>query len=62
MLIAFYAAVAARWSQLSDPQVSDRGDSPVSTAIITALLAALAVAVLAVITAAATGWVGKIPL
>ncbi len=61
-LIACYAAVAARWAQLTDPENNDRGDSPVSTAIIVALVAAAAVAVMAVITAAATGWAAKIPL
>jgi hypothetical protein len=39
----------------------DRGDSPVSTAIIVALLAVAAVAVATAITAAANGWLGKIP-
>lgn len=61
-LIACYAAVAARWAELNDPQENERGDSPVSTAIIVALLAAAAVAIAAVITAAATGWAAKIPL
>jgi hypothetical protein len=56
------AAVGARWAELTDPQESERGDSPVSTAIIVALLAAAAVAIMAVITAAATGWAAKIPL
>lgn len=60
-LIAFYVALSTRWTELNDPQERDRGDSPVSTAIIVALVAALAVAVMAIITAAATGWANKIP-
>jgi hypothetical protein len=61
MLVACYAAAAARWAELADPKENERGDSPVSTAIIVALLAAAAVAIAAVITAAATGWADKIP-
>lgn len=39
----------------------DRGDSPVSTAIIVAILAVAAVAVATAIAVAANGWLTRIP-
>lgn len=39
----------------------DRGEGPVSTAIMVALIAAVAVGVGAVILAVSTGWTNKIP-
>ncbi|WP_328384198.1 hypothetical protein OHQ88_33900 (plasmid) [Micromonospora zamorensis] len=61
MLLKAYAAVTARLQEIRHPDTADRGDSPVSTAVIVALLAAAAVAVATAITAAANGWVARIP-
>lgn len=61
MLLKLYTAAVARLAALADPEEADRGDSPVSTAVIVALLAAAAVTVAGIITAAATRWANAIP-
>jgi hypothetical protein len=53
--------VAIRWRELRDRLTGDRGDSPVSTAIIVALIAAAAVAVAVAVAAAAASWTEEIP-
>ena len=60
-LITAYAAAASRWAQITDERNRDRGDSPVSTAIIIGGIALAAVALVAVITGIVTGWGEKIP-
>ncbi|GIJ12237.1 hypothetical protein ACFFMR_14325 [Micromonospora andamanensis] len=50
-----------RWQDIIDPQQRERGDSPISTAIITAIIAGLAVTIAGLIVAAANGWVALIP-
>ncbi|WP_444951011.1 hypothetical protein [Micromonospora ureilytica] len=55
------AYLATRWQELTDPTMADRGDSPVGTAVITAILVAGAVVVAGGIVAVATGWVDLIP-
>jgi len=53
--------VLHRWHEMRDPHERERGDSPISTAIITAIIAGLAVTVAGLIVAAATGWVDLLP-
>jgi len=60
-LLTAYAAVATRWTQLTDESNRDRGEGPVSTAVIIGGVALAAVALVATITAVAKGWGGKIP-
>jgi hypothetical protein len=60
-LITAYAAVAARWTELTDVHNRDRGESPVSTAVIIGGIALAAVALVATITAVAKAWGDKIP-
>lgn len=60
-LITAYAAVAARWAQLTDKRNSDRGEGPVSTAVVIAVAAAAAVALGVIILAAVNTWGDKIP-
>ena len=55
------AAIAVRWAELTDDQVADRGDSPVSTAVIVAIIAAGAIIVAGGIITVANGWVDLIP-
>ncbi|MBQ1041472.1 hypothetical protein KBX03_03020 [Micromonospora sp. C72] len=55
------AYLAARWQHLTDPAEAERGDSPVGTAVITAILVAGAVVVAGAIVAVANGWVALIP-
>jgi hypothetical protein len=55
------AYLAANWTAITDPAERDRGDSPVSTAVIVAIVAAGAVAVATAVIAVATGWVNIIP-
>lgn len=58
---AITAYLVTRWQQLTDPAEADRGDSPVGTAVITAILVAGAVVVAGAIIAVANGWVDIIP-
>ncbi|SCF29161.1 hypothetical protein GA0074696_4141 [Micromonospora purpureochromogenes] len=58
---ALVAYLAARWQDMTDPAEADRGDSPVGTAVITAILVAGAVVVAGAIVAVANGWVALIP-
>ncbi|BBH67110.1 hypothetical protein ACTI_37950 [Actinoplanes sp. OR16] len=60
-LLTCYTAVAARWGALTDPAERERGDSPVSTAIIVALVAAAALAVATLIATIANNWAARIP-
>ncbi|MEV1073860.1 hypothetical protein [Micromonospora parva] len=53
--------LVTRWQYLTDPAQADRGDSPVGTAVITAILVAGAVVVAGAIVAVANGWVALIP-
>jgi len=53
--------LAARWHTLNTPGERDRGDSPVSTAVIVAIVAAGAAAVAVTVIAVANGWVDIIP-
>lgn len=53
--------LAMRWRALTDAAESERGDSPVGTAVITAILVAGAVVVATAIIAVAQGWVDIIP-
>ena len=53
--------VAIRWRELRDRLIDDRGDSPVSTAIIVAIIAAAAVAVATAVALAANNWTAEIP-
>ncbi|MET7879850.1 hypothetical protein ABZS52_23325 [Micromonospora profundi] len=55
------AYLTTRWQDLTDPTQADRGDSPVGTAVITAILVAGAVVVAGAIVAVANGWVALIP-
>lgn len=55
------AWLVARWHVLNSPAERDRGDSPVSTAVIVAILAAGAVVVATAVIAIANGWVDLIP-
>ncbi|MFF0659147.1 hypothetical protein [Micromonospora tulbaghiae] len=55
------AHLAARWQLMTDPAEAERGDSPVGTAVITAILVAGAVVVAGAIVAVANGWVALIP-
>ncbi|MEV4210177.1 hypothetical protein [Micromonospora sp. NPDC049662] len=55
------AYLATRWQEMTDPAQADRGDSPVGTAVITAILVAGAVVVAGAIVAVANGWVALIP-
>ncbi|GGM23812.1 hypothetical protein ACFFX1_10350 [Dactylosporangium sucinum] len=59
VVVASY--LVARWQELTDPAERDRGDSPVSTAVIVAILAVGAVAIAGAIVAVAQGWVDLIP-
>lgn len=61
MLLMAYTAVATRLHEIKERAADDRGDSPVSTAIIVAVLATAAVAIAGVIAAAASSWAAKIP-
>lgn len=61
MLLNAYVAVVARLSQLRARAADDRGDSPVSTAVIVAGLAAAAVGIVVAITKVADSWAAKIP-
>ncbi|SBT40469.1 hypothetical protein [Micromonospora narathiwatensis] len=58
---ALVAHLAARWQNLTTPAEAERGDSPVGTAVITAILVAGAVVVAGAIVAVANGWVALIP-
>ncbi|MEU8315001.1 MULTISPECIES: hypothetical protein [Micromonospora] len=58
---AVLAYLATRWQDLTDPAEAERGDSPVGTAVITAILVAGAVVVAGAIVAVANGWVALIP-
>ena len=58
---AVTAYLATRWQHLTDPVEAERGDSPVGTAVITAILVAGAVVVAGAIVAVANGWVALIP-
>ncbi|MET9300686.1 hypothetical protein ABZX66_15295 [Micromonospora aurantiaca] len=58
---AVLAYLATRWQHLTDPAEAERGDSPVGTAVITAILVAGAVVVAGAIVAVANGWVALIP-
>jgi hypothetical protein len=60
-LLIAYAAVTARWAQLTDKNNSDRGEGPVSTAVVIAVAAAAAVALGVIIMAAVNNWGSKIP-
>ncbi len=53
--------LAARWHTLHTPGERDRGESPVSTAVIVAILAAAAVAVATAIALVASNWAASIP-
>jgi hypothetical protein len=53
--------VAIRWHDLRHRLTGDRGDSPVSTAIIVAIIAAAAFAVATAVALAATNWTAEIP-
>lgn len=53
--------LVAQWRILMTPAERDRGDSPVSTAVITAIIAAGAIVVATAIIAVANGWVDIIP-
>lgn len=55
------AYLVTRWQDMTDPTMADRGDSPVGTAVITAILVAGAIVVAGGIVAVATGWVDLIP-
>jgi hypothetical protein len=55
------AWLPARWHALATAAKPDRGDSPVSTAVIVAIIAAGAVVVATAIVAVANGWVALIP-
>jgi hypothetical protein len=61
LMLTVYTAVVARWAAMTDPAERERGDNPVSTAIIVAVVATAAVAVGLAITNAVTGWTAKIP-
>ena len=60
-LLTAYAAVTARWAQITDENNSDRGEGPVSTAVVIAVAAAAAVVLGAIILAAVKNWGSKIP-
>jgi hypothetical protein len=53
--------LAARWHTINSVHERDRGESPVSTAVIVAILAAAAVAVATAIALIATNWTATIP-
>nr|WP_030502721.1 hypothetical protein [Micromonospora purpureochromogenes] len=53
--------LATNWQRTTDPAEAERGDSPVGTAVITAILVAGAVVVAGAIVAVANGWVALIP-
>ncbi|WP_328375800.1 hypothetical protein [Micromonospora zamorensis] len=53
--------LVTRWQDMTDSTQTDRGDSPVGTAVITAILVAGAIVVAGGIVAVATGWVDLIP-
>jgi hypothetical protein len=55
------AWLSSRWATIKEASRSDRGDSPVSTAVIVAIIAAGAVVVAGAIIAIANGWVAQIP-
>lgn len=55
------ARLSAWWAQVKNPRTVDRGDNPVATAIITALLAILAAGMLKLFTDVADGWTARIP-
>ncbi len=55
------AWLVARWLSLRALAREDRGDSPVSTAVIVAIIAAGAIVVASAVIAAARGWVDIIP-
>lgn len=55
------AWLVVRWHTLRTPAERDRGESPVSTAVIVAIIAAGAVVVATAIIAVANGWVDMIP-
>ncbi|MGC4903409.1 hypothetical protein ACLQ2Y_29280 [Micromonospora echinospora] len=57
----FLAHLATNWRRITDPAEAERGDSPVGTAVITAILVAGAVVVAGAIVAVANGWVALIP-
>ncbi len=53
--------LVARWQTLRTPAERDRGDSPVSTAVIVAIIAAGAIVVATAIITVANGWSESIP-
>lgn len=53
--------LVARWHTLHAPGERNRGDSPVSTAVIVAIIAAGAVVVASAVIAVANGWANAIP-
>ncbi len=53
--------VVTRWRTLRTPAERDRGDSPVSTAVIVAIIAAGAVAVATAVIVVANDWSAAIP-
>jgi len=60
-LLRMPTLLAARLQTMLTTAERDRGDSPVSTAVIVAIIAAGAVAVATAIIAVANGWVALIP-
>lgn len=61
LLTCLYATVLQRLEELHRPGESDRGDSPVPTAIIIAGLAVLAAGILTVAATAIDDWTALIP-
>jgi len=60
-LLHCYTALLARWADLTSSPERDRGEGPLSTAIIVVTLAIAAVTLAVAITAAVTSYQGQIP-
>lgn len=61
VIIRAYTLLRIRLAELAAPDQADRGDSPVPTAVIVAIIAAGAIVVAGAIIAAATAWTDQIP-
>ncbi|GLW34481.1 hypothetical protein [Actinoplanes regularis] len=59
--IKAYTEAVTRWAQLTDERSRDRGEGPVSNAVVIAVAAAGAVLLGTIITAAVNTWGAKIP-
>lgn len=61
MFLKLYVAAATRWRQLTDPDESDRGDSPVPTVIMWVGIAVVAVGLITWVGLYVTGYANHTP-